>query len=266
MRVRRLLLLPLLLALAGCPAEPGAGGGTPANPTPPAQGGNGNGGQPPPPPGEGQAGGEGGGGGAPWQLIPPEALKQMEWPMLDPVASWPAPESLVPPELSPVARTIDPGQVRDLEEVVRRAIKPALRPTDPQAAIGLDEQGRLHLKLGKGKAMGSASLATHPADRPPTFAFAFTTGRAAAKTIEELRDQVAQVVSTELGEELKREEHRLEPHPKGTPGVGLAFLDRRGFGERFPYLYAYSADKRLLVVMHEVPHMSMDAKAPPTPR
>jgi hypothetical protein len=186
--------------------------------------------------------------------------------MLDPVASWPSPDALVAPQLSPVARAIDPGEIRALVEVVERVVKPALRPTDPQAAIGLDEQGRLFLKLGRGKADGSASLATHPADRPPTFAFALETGRAAATTIEQLREQVAQVVSPELAAELAREEHRLEPHPKGTPGVGLAFLDRNGFGERFPYLYAFSGAKRLLIVMHEVPHLSLDAKAEPTPR
>lgn len=268
MRVRRLLLLlPLLLAL-GCPPEQGSGGGGPVPPTGgPQQGGPQDPGPQDPgsgstPPGDAPAPAA----SAPWQLIPPETVKQMEWPMLDPVATWPAPESLVPPELSPAAKDLDPARVRALEEVVRRVVAASLRPTDPQAAIGIDAQGRLHMKLGKGKAMGSATLASHPSSLPPTFAFAFTTNEPAAKTIEALREQVARVVSKELADELKQKTCRLEPHPKGTPGVGLAFLDRHGFGERFPYLYAFSGERRLVVVMHEVPHMSLDAKADPTPR
>lgn len=255
-----LLSLLLALSLAGCPEPgPGSGGKTPP-PPPPAQGGE----TPPPPPPDGpQQDGGGGGDGAPWELIPRATLDEVAWPMLDPVATWPAPEGLVAPEKSPVARAIDEGEIRDLTAVVQKVIKPGLRPSDPRAAIGLDALGRVFMKLGAGKAQGSASLATHPPTRPPTFCFALHTGKAQARTIEDLREQVAAVVSDELAAELKQEAHRLEPNPKATPGVGLAFLDRQGIGERFPYLYAYSAEKRLLIVMHEVPHMALDPKASP---
>lgn len=193
----------------------------------------------------------------PWELIKKPMVEEIAWPMLDPVAEWPAPDSLVDPEKSPVARAFDLEEVKQLAFVVERALERAYRPSDPRAAAGVDAQGRLFLKLGRGKTEGSASFATHPADRPPTFAFALETGKPAATTIEELRAQVAAVVSEPLAEEMKKEKHRLEPHPKGLPGVGLAFLDRNGFGQRFPYLYAYSSKGKLLVLMHEVPSIQL---------
>src|SRR5690606_18327852 len=132
---------------------------------------------------------------------------------------------------------IDPNELRDLTFVVEKVLDKAWRPTDPRAAAGVDARGRLFLKLGRGKTEGSASLSTHhPTERPPTFCFALETGKPAATTIEELRAQVAAVVAEPLAEELSKAKHRLEPHPKQIPGVGLAFLDRNGFGQRFPYL------------------------------
>ena len=71
------------------------------------------------------------------------------------------------------------------------------------------------------------------------------------------------VVTPDLGKELSVEKHALQPPPNNPKvnneqGVAaMALLDRNGFGGQFPYLYAWGTDKHLLVLLQEVPHMSL---------
>lgn len=188
----------------------------------------------------------------------PDELRDVIYPTLQPLASWPAPAALRPlgtlgsEERPPAAR------VRQLEQLVGQVVHPKLRPRDFEAALGVDAAGRLFARLGRQRSRGSASAEVAPEGSPfPLFAFALEWGDPVGD-LEALRSAVAQVVAPELARELAREDHRLEAHPvvkQGERLAAMAMLDREGFGMQFPYLYAYAGGGRLLVVFQEVPHL-----------
>lgn len=259
------LLLALLL-LTGCPDPP--------TPTPPAP----NGGQASPtdPTGPGDAAANPGdpapagpADGAPaavaaWTVIP-SSSREAIYPMLQVAATWPAPEGLRAPSAAPAAQQPSATRVRLLKELVGQVVAERLRPNDMDSALGLDGEGRLFLKLGEGKASGSASLEVKPAGLPPERDFpvlelVLADPRPGPRSLEDLRRRVAAVLVPGLAAELKREGHALEAHPQlatDAEVAAMAELDRQGFGAQFPYLYAYATDQHLVVLLQEVPHRSM---------
>lgn len=185
-----------------------------------------------------------------WTLISAEAEEELAWPLLEPVRSWPAPSALRDLGEDAPAVAERAALLRQLTETL---IRPDLHPSNVDAALKRDAEGRLHLTIGRARPQGSASLDSHGADFPPVFVVALEKPGPRAEAIGALREAVAQVVVPDLARELAQEGHRLEPHPQAK-GAGLAFLDRSGFGAQFPYLYAYSSDDHLLLVFQEVPH------------
>lgn len=263
-----LKLVPALLlglTLIGCPpdAPTGGSGKTP----PPATDGSGT------PPADGQTTTEPGGtqpaGGAeaPWTVIASPEVKQEIYPMLQPAETWPAPAALKPIADVPEDKRPDPSKVKALKDLVLFLVHPDLRPKDMDAAIGVDAQGRTFMRLGKEKAQGSASLdVRRVADDPkfdfPVFAMTLDDPAAGAQTLERLQRRVKNVVTPDLGKEMSVEKFALQaqPNPKvnNEQGVAaMAMLDRDGFGGQFRYLYAWGTDKHLLVLLQEVPHMSL---------
>lgn len=263
------LLLGLLL-LTGCP---------PDTPTPPPPGGGGGKGQPPvsteagdqTPTGAPTPAGE---AEAPWTVIPSAKVRDEIYPMLQPAETWPAPSALKPLAEVPEDRRPDPSTVRALKELVQFVVHPDLRPKDLDAAIGVDAQGRTFMRLGKEKAQGSASLdVRRAADDPkfdrPVFVMTIDDPASGAQTLDRLKRRVRNVVAPELAKELDTPKHALEAHPQvaGEDGVAaMALLDRSGYGGQFPYLYAYGTDKHLLVLLQEVPHMSLGSDDGQGPR
>lgn len=268
------LLLPLLLL--GCPETPQGGGGSGTGggkgPAPTTEGGGAGGG------GAGgttEAAGAGGGDATtPWTVIPAGETRQKLYPMLQNADVWPAPAGLKPVADVPAEKRPDPAKVQILKDLVQLLVHPDLRPKDMDAAIGVDEQGRTFMRLGKEKAKGTATLDVTPGGElapgfqpPPVFAMSLDDPSSGKQTIEALRRRVNNVVSPDLGKELKTRELQPKPDAAGDAGVAaMARLDRGGFGGQFPLLYAWGTDKHLLVLLQEVPHHSLDPKAAPTPR
>lgn len=256
------LLLGLLL-LTGCP---------PDTPTPPPTGGGG-GGQPPattteaagPGPASTEAATPAAAAEAPWTVIASPRVRDEIYPMLQAADTWPAPSALQPLAEVPAERRPDPDKVRVLKDLVQFVVHPDLRPKDLDAAVGVDAQGRTFLRLGKDKTQGSASLdVRRAADDPkfdrPVFVMTIDDPASGAQTLERLKRRVRNVVAPALAKELDAPKHDLEAHPQvqGEDGVAaMAMLDRDGYGGQFPYLYAYGTDKHLLVLLQEVPHMSL---------
>jgi hypothetical protein len=263
-----LKLVPALLLgliLIGCPPEapPGGSGKAP----PPATDGSGT------PPADGQTTTEpvgtqpAAGAEAPWTVIASPEVKQEIYPMLQPAETWPAPAALKPIADVPEDKRPDPSKVKALKDLVLFLVHPDLRPKDLDAAIGVDAQGRTFMRLGKEKAQGSASLdVRRVADDPkfdfPVFAMTLDDPASGAQTLERLQRRVKNVVTPDLGKEMSVEKFALQaqPNPKvnNEQGVAaMAMLDRDGFGGQFRYLYAWGTDKHLLVLLQEVPHMSL---------
>ncbi len=272
MRPLQACLLALLLAFtSGCPdptpeprppAAPGEGGGDGGGAQdPPADGRDG------PPAGGGEGGdgpaqgrGDAGGGDLPeWEVIP-AAHREAIYPVMQPLASWPDPGSLRPlSQLEPAAAP-DPTERQLLEQLVALVIAPQLRPTDFDAALGVDGEGRLFVKLGKTKASGSASLNVELEGGNPVFGLVVRDEVEEKPSVEQLVARVSEVVVPELARELRGPDARVHPSPqvKGPEGVALlAMLDRAGaFGIQFPYLYAYGTPRHVAVLLQEVPHES----------
>jgi hypothetical protein len=184
------------------------------------------------------------------------------YPQLKPTATWPDPVGLTPISKAPEGKRPEAGKIRILKELVEFCVHPDLVPKDLDAALGLDEQGRLFVKLGKGKASGSASMDTKPeGSKFPVFAMTFKTPAKGPHTLESLTKRVARVIKPGLmGEINKTKESKFarSPRVKGEARVAaLALLDPAGaFGTQFPYVYAYGGDDHLVVLLQEVPHMS----------
>lgn len=262
-----LKLLPALLlglTLIGCPPDaptPTGGGKTPQVATDGS--GTATDGQTTTEPGATQpAGAE-----APWTVFASPEVKQEIYPMLQPAETWPAPTALKPIADVPEDKRPDPSKVKALKDLVLFLVHPDLRPKDMDAAIGVDAQGRTFMRLGKDKAQGSASLdVRRVADDPkfdfPVFAMTLDDPASGAQTLERLQRRVKNVVTPDLGKEMSVERFALQaqPNPKvnNEQGVAaMAMLDRDGFGGQFRYLYAWGTDKHLLVLLQEVPHMSL---------
>lgn len=213
---------------------------------------------------------------APWTVIASPEVRQEIYPMLQAADTWPAPAALKPIADVPADKRPDPTKVQALKDLVLFLVHPDLRPKDMDAAIGVDAQGRTFMRLGKEKAQGSASLdVRRSADDPkfdhPVFAMTLDDPASGAQTLERLQRRVKNVVTPELGKELSVQKHALEaqPNPKvnNEQGVAaMALLDRDGFGGQFPYLYAWGTDKHLLVLLQEVPHMSLGTDGGQAPR
>jgi len=263
MRRLALLTLPLLAALlVGCPEpeHPGPEG---------AAGGDGGGDADGDGAGEdGGVGDDGAGGDAgeeTWAVIPPDAElitdEKLGWgATLGPATTWPAPASLTPVGELAAAEEPEDVRVRLLEEQVAFLIKEDLRPKDPSAAAAVDAEGRLHMKLGRGKAIGSATIEIGE----DYFMAVVQTDREQAKTLEELKELVGEVLVPELAAEIASEQAGLAQHPtyKGEyPFAANAMLERSGpFGMQFPYAYVVSGEGEVLVILQEVPHRSLEGE------
>lgn len=256
-------LVVLALTLGGCP-QPTPGKSTPAQPgaTPAASN---PGGQPGASPGASPTGG--GGDAAPpppaWTTIPEDLVKNEHfYPQLKPTASWPDPTGLTPIAKAPEAQRPQASKVRVLKELVEFCVHPDFVPKDLDAAMGLDEKGRLFVKLGKGKTSGSASMDTTPeGSKFPVFAMTFQAPSKGPHDLAGLTKRVARVVKPGLMKEINKDKETKfarSPQVKGDARIAaLALLDPSGsFGTQFPYVYAYGGDDHLVVLLQEVPHMS----------
>ncbi|MBX3468633.1 MAG: hypothetical protein KF878_17300 [Planctomycetes bacterium] len=263
--LRALPALLLTLSLTACPSDgppptpPGTGSG---GGTPPA----GQGGADPGRPDDAPAAQPGGGDAAEsWQVIASPAVKEEIYPMLQAADTWPAPAGLKAVGEVPAERRPDPSKVRALKELVAFVVHPDLRPRDMDAAIGVDAQGRTFMRLGKDRTRGSASVDVRRRVDDvkfdhPVFAITIEDPSDGGQSLDRLKRRVRQVVAPELAREMEAPKHELVAHPKvnGEQGVAaMAMLDRQGFGGQFPYLYAFGSDKHLLVLLQEVPHMSL---------
>lgn len=272
-----LKLLPALLLgllLVGCPPDtpvtPPNSGGTGTTPTPTDGTGT------PTPTTDTATDTAPAGGEAPWTVIASPEVKAEIYPMLQAADTWPAPAALKPIADVPADKQPDPSKVKALKDLVLFLVHPDLRPKDMDAAIGVDAQGRTFMRLGKEKAQGSASLdVRRAADDPkfdfPVFAMTLDDPAAGAQTLERLQRRVKNVLTPDLGKELSVEKHALQaqPNPKTNNEQGvaaMAMLDRNGFGGQFPYLYAWGTDKHLLILLQEVPHMSLGTDGGQAPR
>ena len=258
-------LVVLALTLGGCP-QPTPGKSTPAQPgATPAGSDTTPGGEPGATPGATPT--EGGGDTTPaapaWSTIPEDLLQDEHfYPQLKPTANWPDPISLTPIAKAPEGKRPEASKIRILKELVEFCVHPDLVPKDLDAALGLDEQGRLFVKLGQGKTSGSASMDTTVAgSKFPVFAMTLKAPTKGPHTLESLGKRVAKVVKPGLMDEInKTKESRFaaSPRVKGDARVAaMALLDPAGaFGTQFPYVYAYGGDDHLVVLFQEVPHMS----------
>lgn len=198
-----------------------------------------------------------------WSTIPADLVADEDfYPMLKSTASWPDPAGLVAPNSVAKSKRPPPVKVRVLRELVELCVHKDYQPKDMDAALGLDGEGRLFARLGKGKASGSASLDTHPKDsRYPVFAMTFKLSSKGPHTLATLSKRVREVVNPGLMQEIERTKDSrfaASPRVKGTERVAaLALLAPSGaFGTQFPYVYAYLSDDHLVVLLQEVPHMS----------
>ncbi|MGE4163895.1 MAG: hypothetical protein AB7G23_19380 [Vicinamibacterales bacterium] len=268
--MKRLWIAPLALAallLAGCPKPPQQKTTSPSPGTRSAGPGGASGGSEGGGPTDPTAPSGGAGGAAPWPLFPKELMEDKDfYPQLTGIGpSWPDPVSLRAPEQLPEGQRPQEVRLRNLRELVELIVAKDLQPSDSKAALGVDERGRLFMKLGRGKAVGSASLETRPEKSPfPIFAMTLELPAKGPHTIESLRARVAKVVAPGLVEEMKREgDHQLQASPRiqgDARMAGMAILDPKGrFGIQFPYVYAFADDQRLVVLLQEVPHMSQGA-------
>lgn len=256
-------LVILALTLGGCPQPtPGKTTGSKTG-TPAASPGDG----PDTPDSTPGASPTGGGEATPappaWSTIPEDLMKDEHfYPQLKPTASWPDPAGLTPPSKAPEAQRPTPSKIRILKELVELCVHPDLVPKDMDAALGVDDKGRLFMKLGKGKATGSASMDTLPeGSKFPVFAMTFKIPAKGPHTLDSLNKRVAKVVKPGLMTEInKTKESRFaaSPRVKGEARVaGMALLDPTGaFGTQFPYVYGYGGDDHLIVLLQEVPHMT----------
>lgn len=272
-----LAVLSLALLLGGCPPPAQQGGGTP----PAGTDGKGGGGNPPATDGKGggDAPTEAAPAAPPWEVVPP-AQTETIYPMLQEARSWPAPTALKAPADLPEDKRPSPEKVRQLQVLVERVIAPDLRPKDFDAAVGVDEKGRTFVRLGKEKAVGSASIDVRRVPDDKKFDFPVFTvvveddPPQGDQTLDRLKRRVRAVVVPALGKELDREEkgetpYALAAHPSVNSKDGVAAmaqLDRSGFGAQFPWLYAYGTAKHLLLTFQETQHMSLDGKAPLPPK
>ena len=271
MRWLQLALVLVSLSALGCP-QPGAPGKTGSTPgsTPAAKTGEPDGAAKTGEQGGGKTGEQGGGkqdeGSPPppaWKTIPDELVADEHfYPMLKPLAAWPDPLGLKQPESLPEAKRPSAIEVRQLKELVELCVHPDLIPKDLDAALGVDADGRLFARLGKGKTTGSASLDTRdPASKFPVFAVTLKLAAKGPHSIDSLTKRVARVVKPGLMKEIDRSaETRFaaSPRVKGSErAAGLALLDRAGeIGTQFPYVYAFGDDEHVVVLLQEVPHMS----------
>jgi hypothetical protein len=180
-------------------------------------------------------------------------LERLQWDLLSDVASWPDPAGLAPLGATPSEAAPSSERRRAVVSLAGTVLDRDLLPPDPDEALGVDAEGRLHLRLSRRDLSGSASAESHPQRGFPVLTLAFKTGQRAASSIAELRQQVADVLNDELRAELSREACSLDPH-EGLPNAGLAQLDQEtGYGAQFPFLYAYSGRGTLLLVFQELP-------------
>ena len=275
MRWLQLALVVLSLSALGCPqpSGPGKTGSTPAaTPAGKTEAGGGTAAKTGETEGGGQGGGEGGGptGGGPegppppaWKTIPDELLADEHfYPMLKPLAEWPDPAGLKQPAEVAEAKRPSALEVRQLKELVELCVHPDLIPKDLDKALGVDAEGRLFLRLGQGKASGSASLDTlAPGSKYPVFAMTLKLAAKGPHSIESLTKRVARVVKPAVMKEIERNKDTrfaASPRVKGDArAAGLALLDRAGaIGTQFPYVYAFGDDEHVVVLLQEVPHMS----------
>lgn len=206
----------------------------------------------------------GGASGPTWSVISQDLVDHPDYyPMLKPTASWPTPGSLKPVSSLPEAQRPSATQVQNLKELVTFIVSKDLRPKDMDAALGVDGQGRLFMKLGKTKPEGSASLQVRQAKTKfPVFCMTLQRKRAGKQTIDSLRKQVASVVTSKLAKHLSglNQASKLSawPQHKGDAVIsGMAMLDRQqAHGTQFPYLYGFSNGTHLVVLLQEVPHMT----------
>jgi hypothetical protein len=273
--LRGLLLSAALLCatLTGCPppAGPTPGGGptgpnrpVPTDGTAPAP--TGTDGAAPPATDAAPAGGD----AAPWAVIAPEKLEKV-YPMLVEAKSWPAPAALKAPKDVAEAQRPKPERVAMLLDLVKKVVKADLLPRDLEAAVGVDERGRTFVRLGKDKAVGSASLDVRavPTDKRfdfPILAITLEDAKKGPQTLQLLNQRVQEVLVEGIGREMNTDEggkrpYALEASPQAADADGfaaLAALDPAGFGTQFRYLYAWGTDKHLLLVLQEVPHMNLN--------
>ncbi len=269
--LRGLLLSAALLCatLTGCPppAGPTPGGGPtgPNRPVPTDGSAPGTDAAPPATDAAPPAGGD-----APWTVIAPEKLERV-YPMLQEARSWPAPAALKAPKDVAEAQRPTPERVAMLLDLVKKVVKPDLLPRDLEAAVGVDERGRTFVRLGKDKAVGSASLDVRavPTDKRfdfPVLALTVEDARKGPQTLQLLAQRVQDVLVEGMVREMNAEEggkrpHALEASPQAADADGfaaLATLDPAGFGTQFRYVYAWGTDKHLLIVLQEVPHMNLN--------
>lgn len=210
------------------------------------------------------------GDAAPWGVIAPEKLEKV-YPMLQEAKSWPAPASLKAPKDVAEAQRPKPERVEMLLDLVKKVVKPDLLPKDLEAAVGVDERGRTFVRLGKDKAVGSASLDVRaaPTDKRfdfPVLAITLKDRRKGPQTLQLLAERVRDVVVEGIAREMNRDEGGKQPHaliasPQAADADGfaaMAELDPAGFGMQFRWLYAYGTDEHLLIVLQEVPHMNLN--------
>ena len=201
-----------------------------------------------------------------WPLVSPKLTKDPDfYRQLSHLSSWPSPRLLTTVAAQPLSQRPKPIAVKNLKELVGLIVTPRLRPTDLDGALGIDPKGRLHIKLGAGKATGSASLQVrNEGSNYPIFCMTFEGSQRGATTIEGLRARVSEVLVPSLAKALKQKANQLEAWPKlegGTEVAGMALLDRQSeHGIQFPYLYGFANKTHLTVLLQEVPH----AKAPGT--
>jgi hypothetical protein len=211
-----------------------------------------------------------GGDATPWAVIAPEKVEKV-YPMLQEAKSWPAPAALKAPKDVAEPQRPKPERVAMLLDFVKKVVKAELLPKDLESAVGVDERGRTFVRLGKDKAIGSASLDVRaaPTDKRfdfPILALTIEDARKGPQTLQLLTERVADVLVDGMAKEMAREEggtrpHALEASPQAADADGfaaLATLDPGGFGAQFRYVYAWGTDKHLLIVLQEVPHMNLN--------
>jgi hypothetical protein len=257
------LLLGLsLLVLCGCPPDPATK--SPAKSEVPGKSG----------PAAGPGGGAGGDDPQPqdpvaWTVIDQAAFDAMAvddcaWPILEPMASVPSPASLQPVSEVPEAQRPGPSKILALRQLVSNVVAEHLRPADFDAALGVDARGRTYVKLGRDGRQGTATVDSHLDQDAPVFTIVIN--QEGLTTTDALRQRVAEIVVDDLADALKLDRHRIQAHPK-VSYAGNASLrdDPSGFGVQFPWLHAFVSADKVVVILVEAPHMSLDPSAPTNP-